>query len=32
MRVTEVAQPAVDTEARWVKKSGQSMFGYNSTP
>ena len=28
MRVAEVAQPGVDTEARWVKKGGQSMFGY----
>jgi IS5 family transposase len=23
MRVIEVIQPGVDTEARWVKKSGQ---------
>ena len=28
MRIAEVTQPGVDTEARWVKKGGQSMFGY----
>jgi IS5 family transposase len=28
MRVIEVTQPGVDTEARWVKKSGKSVFGY----
>ena len=28
MRVAEVTQSGVDTEARWVKKGGQSMFGY----
>ena len=28
MRVIEVAQPGVDAEARWVKKGGQSVFGY----
>lgn len=27
MRVIEVVQPGVDTQARWVKKSGKSMFG-----
>lgn len=28
MRVIEVIQPGVDTEARWVKKGGKSVFGY----
>ena len=28
MRVIEVIQPGVDTEARWVRKGGQSVFGY----
>ncbi len=28
MRVIEVDQPGVDTEARWVKKGGKSVFGY----
>ena len=28
MRVIEVTQPGVDTEARWVKKGGKSLFGY----
>ena len=28
MRVIEVTQPGVDTEARWVKKNGKSVFGY----
>lgn len=28
MRVIEVTQPGVDTEARWVKKAGKSVFGY----
>lgn len=28
MRVIEVTHPGVDTEARWVKKSGKSVFGY----
>jgi len=28
MRIIEVTQPGVDSEARWVKKSGQSVFGY----
>ena len=28
MRVIEVTQPGVDSEARWVRKSGQSVFGY----
>lgn len=28
MRVIEVVQPGVDSEARWVKKGGQSLFGY----
>ncbi|SFK55097.1 transposase, IS5 family [Nitrosomonas aestuarii] len=28
MRIAEVTQPGVDTEARWVKKGGQSMFDY----
>lgn len=28
MRVIEVVQPGVDTQARWVKKSGKSMYGY----
>jgi transposase, IS5 family len=28
MQVVEVAQPGVDTEARWVKKDGKSVFGY----
>ncbi len=28
MHVVEVSQPGVDTEARWVKKGGKSVFGY----
>ena len=28
MRVIAVTQPGVDIEARWVKKGGQSVFGY----
>lgn len=28
MCVIEVVQPGVDAEACWVKKSGQSVFGY----
>lgn len=28
MRVIEVTQPGVDSEARWVRKGGQSVFGY----
>ena len=28
MRVIEVVQPGVDTEAHWVKKGGKSVFGY----
>jgi transposase, IS5 family len=28
MRVVEVTQPGVDSEARWVKKAGKSVFGY----
>lgn len=28
MQVIEVVQPGVDTEARWVKKNGKSVFGY----
>lgn len=28
MRVIEVVQPGVDSEARWVKKGGKSVFGY----
>lgn len=28
MRVIEVDQPGVDNEARWVKKSDKSVFGY----
>ena len=28
IRVIEVVQPGVDTEARWVKKDGKSVFGY----
>jgi len=28
MRVIEVTQPGVDTEARWVKKGDKSLFGY----
>ena len=28
MTVIEVTQPGVDAEARWVKKGGQSVFGY----
>lgn len=28
MRVIAVTQPGVDAEARWVKKGGQSVFGY----
>ncbi len=28
MHVIEVTQPGVDTEARWIKKSGKSIFGY----
>ncbi|WP_394809293.1 transposase [Nitrosomonas sp.] len=29
-RVVEVTQPSVDTEARWIKKSGKSVFGFIS--
>lgn len=28
MRVIEVTQPGVDSEARWVQKGGKSVFGY----
>ena len=28
MKVIETSQPGVDTEARWVKKGGKSVFGY----
>ncbi len=28
MRVIEVIQPVVDTEARWLKKNDKSVFGY----
>jgi len=28
MKVIEVEQPGVDTDARWVKKSGKSVYGY----
>ena len=28
MRVIETEQPGVDTDARWVKKGGKSVFGY----
>lgn len=28
MRVIEVTQPGVDSEARWVRKGGKSVFGY----
>jgi len=28
MSVVEVTQPGVDTEARWLKKAGKSLFGY----
>ncbi len=28
MQVVEVNQPGVDTDARWVKKAGKSVFGY----
>jgi IS5 family transposase len=28
MQVVELAQPGVDTEARWVKKGSKSVFGY----
>ncbi len=28
MHVIEVTQSGVDTDARWVKKGGQSVFGY----
>lgn len=28
LRVIEVTQPGVDVEARWLKKGGQSVFGY----
>jgi transposase, IS5 family len=28
MRVVEIAQPGVDSEARWLKKAGKSVFGY----
>lgn len=28
MRIVEVTQPGVDSEARWIKKGGQSLFGY----
>ena len=28
MKVVETTQPGVDTEARWVKKGGDFIFGY----
>jgi len=28
MKVIEATQPGLDTEARWVKKGGKSVFGY----
>ena len=28
MQVIEVTQPGVDSEARWLKKAGKSVFGY----
>jgi IS5 family transposase len=28
MRVIETVQPGVDTEARWIRKGGKSVFGY----
>jgi len=28
MKVVEISQSGVDTEARWVKKGGKSVFGY----
>ena len=28
MRIIEVTHPGVDSEARWVKKGGKSVFGY----
>jgi len=28
MQITEVEEPQVDTDARWTKKSGKSVFGY----
>jgi IS5 family transposase len=28
MSVIETTQPGMDTEARWVKKGGKSVFGY----
>jgi len=28
MRVIEVTQPGVDSEARWVRKGSQSVFGH----
>lgn len=28
MKVIEISQPGVDTEARWVKKGGKFTFGY----
>jgi IS5 family transposase len=28
MQVVEVVQPGVDNDARWLKKAGQSVFGY----
>ncbi len=28
MQVIEVTQPGVDSEARWVRKGGKSVFGY----
>lgn len=28
MQFVEVTQPGVDTDARWVKKGGRSVFGY----
>ncbi len=38
MRVVEVTQPGVDSEARWLEKAGKPVFGYmcpwgiNNTP
>ena len=28
MRIIEVVQPGVDSQARWVRKGGKSIFGY----
>ncbi len=28
MKIIKVEQPGVDTDARWVKKGGKSVFGY----